>query len=131
MDRQTKSILEMAKGAFLERADYEMKRVIDNIRDPNTSATAKRKITITITLVPDDDRRDIFVKTEVKSALATTNPIRTSLYISGEDSNGTPQVVEMTPQIPGQLDMFGGEQEPQAMLRIIHTDGAEDAANGN
>jgi hypothetical protein len=131
MERQKKSILEMARGAFLERADYEMKRVLDNILDPNTSATAKRKMTITVTFEPDDDRKNIFTKVDVKTALSATNAVKTTLYIAGEDSNGTPQVVEMTPQIPGQLDMFGGEQEPQAILRIIRAGDAEDAANGD
>ena len=40
-----KSILEMSMGVILERVDYEMGRVLDNIIDPNTKATAKRKIT--------------------------------------------------------------------------------------
>ena len=38
-----KSILEMSMGAILERVDYEMGKVMDNILDPNTKATAKRK----------------------------------------------------------------------------------------
>lgn len=42
------SILQMARGAFQERVDYEMGRVVDNILDLNTKATAKRKITLTI-----------------------------------------------------------------------------------
>lgn len=43
-----KSILQMCNGAFQERADYEMSRLVDNILDPNTSAKAKRKVTITL-----------------------------------------------------------------------------------
>ena len=50
------SILQMARGAFQERVDYEMGRVVDNILDLNTKATAKRKITLTIELTPDDLR---------------------------------------------------------------------------
>ena len=50
--KNTDSILQMARGAFVERVDYEMHKVIDNILDPNTKATAKRKITLTIELVP-------------------------------------------------------------------------------
>lgn len=50
------SILQMARGAFQERVDYEMGRVVDNILDLNTKATAKRKITLTIELTPDDER---------------------------------------------------------------------------
>lgn len=34
-----KSILEMSMGAILERVDYEMGKVMDNILDPNTKAT--------------------------------------------------------------------------------------------
>lgn len=33
-----KSILEMSMGAILERVDYEMGKVMDNILDPNTKA---------------------------------------------------------------------------------------------
>lgn len=49
-----RSIIDMARGAIKERADYEMTRVVENILDPNTSATAARKITITLTLKSDD-----------------------------------------------------------------------------
>ena len=45
-----KSILQMARGAIMERADYEMSRLLANILDPNTSATAKRKLTLTLEL---------------------------------------------------------------------------------
>lgn len=44
---QRDSIMSMARGAFEERVDYEMDKVIQNILDPNTKATAKRKITLT------------------------------------------------------------------------------------
>ncbi len=47
---QRDSIMSMARGAFEERVDYEMDKVIQNILDPNTKATAKRKITLTIEL---------------------------------------------------------------------------------
>ena len=47
MNKMTReSILQMGRGAFAERADYEMRKVIDNILDPNTKATAKRKISV-------------------------------------------------------------------------------------
>ena len=65
-----KSILEMARGGFLEVTDLEMTKAIANIMDPNTSATAKRKITVTIELKADDSRQNIGVSYTVKSALA-------------------------------------------------------------
>ena len=71
---QRDSIMSMARGAFEERVDYEMDKVIQNILDPNTKATAKRKITLTIELTPDDERRTIGVQVTAKSTLAATNP---------------------------------------------------------
>lgn len=50
------SLLDMANGAIKERIDYEMGRVMQNISDPNTKASAKREITLKITLAPDEDQ---------------------------------------------------------------------------
>ena len=60
---QTKasSLIDMANGAIKERLDYEMGRVIQNISDPNTKATAQRTITVTITLEPDEERQHVEV----------------------------------------------------------------------
>ena len=74
-----KSILQMARGAIEERVDYEMARVIDNILDLNTKPTAKRKVTLTVEIEPDDMRETLSVKVTAKSVLAPTNPISTSL----------------------------------------------------
>lgn len=112
-DRQ-KSILEMARGAFLERVDYVMTDVMANIQDPNTSATAKRKLTITLEFQPDDDRQTISVKCVAKPTLAPTNPVVTSLYVADDEN-----VVEMVPQVPGQFGINGAEQDAPPSLKII------------
>lgn len=101
-----------------ERVDYEMDKVIQNILDPNTKATAKRKITLTIELTPDDERRQIQVSVTAKSTLAATNPVATSLYVTG-DSNGELVVAEMVPQVPGQLNMDGTQQEQPKLLKLV------------
>lgn len=120
MDEQNKrSILEMARGAFQERVDYEMAKVIDNILDANTIATKDRKISVTLKFTPDNERSNIGVAFEVKSVLAPSAPTKTSLYIAGDSSTGEVQVVEMLPQLPGQMRMDGGESEAPAMLKII------------
>lgn len=119
MPTTDKSILEMARGAFLERVDYEMPKVIDNILDSNTKPTAKRKMVLTITFEPDEERQNINVNFSCKTTLAPTNPARTSLYVAGENSTGEVQIVEMVPQIPGQVDIYGGEQERPASLKLI------------
>lgn len=63
MNENRDSIMRMARGAFEERVDYEMDKVIQNILDPNTKATAKRKITLTIELTPDDELRAMLRQT--------------------------------------------------------------------
>lgn len=111
-----KSILQMARGTIQERADYEMSGILANILDPNTSATAKRKLTITLELKPDDTRQNITVSCTAKSTLAATNAVVTSLYVADEET-----VVEMVPQIPGQFGLDGGEQEAAPHLKLIKT----------
>ena len=113
-ERAKKSILEMCSGAFQERTDYEMGRLIDNIMDPNTDPTAKRKIQITLELKPDADRTTVSVSCSVKSSLAPTYPVSTMLYIAANDT-----VIEMTPQIPGQMGLGGDVQEAPAQLRLL------------
>jgi len=118
MNETRNSILQMAKGAFEERVDYEMTRVIDNILDRKTKATAKRKITLTIELTPDDERQRIQVAVTAKSTLAATNPVATSLCITS-DGNGEMIVAEMVPQIPGQMKMDGTQQEQPKILKLL------------
>ena len=135
MNENRDSIMRMARGAFEERVDYEMDKVIQNILDPNTKATAKRKITLTIELTPDDERRQIQVSVTAKSTLAATNPVATSLYVTGDtlaatnpvatslyvtgDSNSELVVAEMVPQVPGQLNMDGTQQEQPKLLKLV------------
>ncbi len=109
-----KSILQMARGAIQERADYEITKILENILDPNTSATAARKLTITLTLKPDDTRQNIAVGVVAKSTLSPTNPVTTSLFVADEDT-----IVEMVPQVPGQLDLDGQEEAPAPVLKMI------------
>lgn len=115
---QEKSILEMAGGAFLERADYEMGKILKNISDINTNATKKRVLTIQLEFTPDEERENISIKATVKSKLEPTNPVRTTLY-STVDQDGQILMAEMVPQVPGQYGMDGSVQEKPAILKIV------------
>lgn len=108
-----KSILEMKNGAFLEVTDLELTKVINNIRDVNTDPKKARKLTISVTLKPDDSRQNIAVGFDVKTTLAPVNSQVTMLYDTGEN------VLEMTPQIPGQVDVNGEVQDSPPLLRLI------------
>ena len=109
-----KSILEMSMGAILERVDYEMGKVMDNILD----ATAKRKISVTLELIPSADRRTITVQSTAKCSLTPTDPVTTSLYITNAPSTGELLVAEMVPQVPGQLALDGEEQDHPKILKF-------------
>lgn len=121
MGKQTEikaSILDMAMGAIKERVDYEMAAILDNIMDPNTEAASKRKLTLTLELKPDADRRTINVSCSAKSTLVPTNPVYTSLYVGADRKTGEMQVMEMVPQVPGQQSMDGGEQDAPKVLNF-------------
>ena len=118
MEIDHKSILDMAMGAFKERVDYEMAKVVDNILDPNTKAAKKRSLVLQVDIMPDDNRQHLAISTTVKSKLEPTNAVTTSLYITG-DENGIPVAVEMVPQVPGQLNVYGEEQESPAILKLV------------
>lgn len=111
------SLLQMAKGAIQERVDYEVARVVDNILDMNTEAKVKRKVVLTIVMIPDDDRQVVKIEASAKSTLAPVVPVGTSLMITA-DNNGEMILAEIVPQIPGQISMNGSEQEAPKILKI-------------
>ena len=119
METNEKSLIQMARGAFLEIFDAEMAKVIDNILDPNTKATGKRKLNVTFTFSPDDNRQTIGVSYQCKSSLEPINPAVTALYLTGTPGTGEITAVEMVPQIPGQFNMDGHEQESPCTLKIV------------
>ena len=112
------SILQANQGAILERVNYEMGKIVNNIMDPNTSATAKRKLTIGITINPSADRRQFAADATVDVKLASTEPISLGFSIVGKPGSGELMVVENTPQIPGQFGLDGGEQAGPKVINI-------------
>ena len=111
------SLLQMAYGAIQERVDYEVSRVVDNILDMNTEAKVKRKVVLTITMVPDEDRQVVKIEASAKSTLAPVTPVGTSLVITA-DGNGEMILAEIIPQVPGQISMTGEVQEAPKILKI-------------
>ena len=114
-DISVRSILQMGNGRILEKVDYELPRLIENLFDPNTKATAKRKMTITLEFSADENRENIVVDTAVKLSLVPTQPTRVALYAHDRE-----HIVDMTPQVPGQVS-FAGETQPEpSKLRLIN-----------
>lgn len=112
-----KSILDMAEGAIKERCDIEMSKIIDNIMDINTAATKALELKLTVKFTPSSDRKNVQVSTQAQCKLQPTEPLATALYI-GADENGEVGAVELTRQIPGQMNIDGQEQAEPPKLRL-------------
>lgn len=112
-----KSFLEIAKGAMLERFDYELEKIIENIMDINTPASKPRQINLVLTMKPDAERKTIGYEVVVKSKTQPTNPISGAVATMA-DHNGVLTLVEMVPQVPGQMMMDNQEQAPPDIIQF-------------
>ena len=64
------TLLDVCKGGAMEAFELKLRAVSDNIADPNTSAKAKRRITLVFEFSPFPDRRGATVKVLPKADLA-------------------------------------------------------------
>ena len=116
-----KSILEMDRGAVIELADYGMAKLLDDIMNPNTQATSPRTLTITVKLMPNEQRTKVDVEYTHKLSFGKMLPLGTTLHAMADRDTGEMILVEATPQIPGQMALNGVEQERPPQLKIIRT----------
>ncbi len=79
------SVKDLRGGAAVELVDDAMRQVIENIIDPNTIADATRKITLTLTIKPDDNRDRAAVDIGVSVKLAPHESERTKLFFGKEN----------------------------------------------
>jgi hypothetical protein len=86
----------LLEGGLSEMFDHELKRVNDNIRDPNTPATAERSVTLTIKLKPDERREQCATKVTCAAKLANAEPVETTIFIGTLD--GEPVAYEHNPR---------------------------------
>jgi hypothetical protein len=87
MAKELTNLLDLSSGAIQEKINYELKKVMKNIADSNTSAIGKRRIQITIDLTPkDDERREISVTFGVKTTLAPIKSGESRLYLTQSPS---------------------------------------------
>lgn len=81
MSEQFVSLETLGQGAAIELFADELKKVLENVLDPNTKASAKRSVTLTLEIKPDEDRSFAHTSLEVKSKLAPTKPVGVPIYI--------------------------------------------------
>ncbi|HKX31346.1 MAG TPA: hypothetical protein VJ302_26915 [Blastocatellia bacterium] len=82
MSIQTVSLANLGDGSAVERFNYELQRVLNNISDPNTEAKTPREVTLKVKIKPNIDRDFSAVTIEVRSKLAAIRPVETSFHLS-------------------------------------------------
>jgi len=104
---EIKNLDELAGGALAERFQDGLNEVLANIFDPNTDPLKTRKLSLTLTLKPNQTRDMASVDIDAKTTLAPPRAVQTVLYIGCNKETGEVMATEVTKEIPGQINMEG------------------------
>lgn len=112
---------QFAGGAFTAQINRELKKVAENIQDPNTDATAKRKITVVMEFKPNEARDFVTTGVQAKATLAPALGAVTALNIGMDLKTGEVQAAEIGKQLPGQMAMVleDASEEEDPMVRTV------------
>lgn len=103
--KQVTSVLEFANAAALDRINYELIKVIENLQNPNTDEKP-RKLVVEMSITTVNNRTTVNIKTTVKKTLRPTNAVHAQMAMALIDN--TYQLVESGGgYIDGQADVFG------------------------
>lgn len=100
---------QFADGALAEKFNIALKEVLENIADPNTPFKTKRKLTIDLTFITDEERELSVVGIETKTKLAQPKGVATKIIID-RDGKGGVIASEYGKQIRGQRYMQVDEE---------------------
>ncbi|HIW72658.1 MAG TPA: replication terminator protein [Candidatus Levilactobacillus faecigallinarum] len=114
MSKQQKLInvdlTELANGAIQEKLDHTMKDVMTNILNPNTDAKKKRKVTITLTMAPSENRDTLTLDAQVKATLVPENAATTTVLV-GRNDGGYIEANELKSGTKGQTYFDPDDEE--------------------
>lgn len=114
------NIEQFSNGELTQQINREMEAVARNIADPNTEAKTTRKITVTITMKPNEQRDFITTSITTKSTLAPTLGAVTALAVGKNLKTGEIEVGEIGNQIPGQMNLADVEtQQPAGPVQEV------------
>lgn len=101
---------DIAGGALQEKANAAMKKILENLQDPNTPWKNKRSITIKLSFTQNEDRDDTAVELSVDTKLAPVSPVVTRMAIGKDLNTGETYAQEYGKQIRGQMSLDLGRQ---------------------
>lgn len=93
----------LAGGAFVEKLNEALMQVAENIQNPNTEATTKRQIQITLKFAPNKTRQLVSTQIAVTTKLAATEAIDTQMIMGINMRTGQIEIAEYDGQIRGQM----------------------------
>ena len=96
---------EFAGGKLSVQLNKALEKVTENIQDPNTDAQKVRKINVSISLRPNDERNFVSTTVETKLSLAPELGDTTALSMGRDLRTGEVEAVEIFNQIPGQMNV--------------------------
>ena len=111
------SVATMLGGAIVERVNDELAKVLMNVVDPNTPATAKRELTLKISFKPEKDRSMGNVSIAVTSKLAAPEQMGTRLFIAMTKAG--PVATEYNPNQPMLPEVLTTNNTTVSPLRAV------------
>lgn len=117
MTNETVTLQNLGGGAAAEQFNHELNRVLENILDPNTRATAPREITLKVKIKPDDDRELADLEIHCASKLAAVKPYPTQIYI-GVQRGGEVVATEYNPKQLHLNDTPTGQADGENIVRF-------------
>lgn len=113
------SLETLSEGSAVALVNRELQKIWDNIADLNTKPKAKRAVTLTLTFMPDDDRKRAQVDIDVKSTLAPDRGAGATIWFGKIDGkNGAAEAN------PLQVGLF--DKKPQPGANVVPIDGRKE-----
>ncbi|WP_363472801.1 replication terminator protein [Companilactobacillus musae] len=127
------NLSEIAEGAVQAKFAKEVQIVCENILDLNTDASKKRKITLTLTYVPNDQRNSVDVGVEAKSTLAPQVGTSTTMLLGRDMNTGFIAANELKSNVPGQtyIDVDDGKAKTDIGESVDEVESKEKVAEEN
>lgn len=96
---------QFAGGKLSVQLNKALEKITENVQDPNTDAQKVRKINVSISFRPNDERNFVATTVETKLSLAPELGATTALSMGRDLRTGEVEAAEIFNQIPGQMNV--------------------------
>lgn len=102
--KKVPSIIDFADGSVVDRINFELAKLIENIKNPNTDEKV-RTLEIKIKLTPKNGRKSIDAEYSVVGKPRPISPVNASMVV--QQTEGSTAIFEADGIGEGQVDLFG------------------------